>query len=99
LAFAPELAGENEVLKSSHFADLVGREAGSFWFRSRNRFLIWSLQRYFPEAQRFLEIGCGSGFVLSGIRRALPELNLSGSKILTARLAFAAKRLSSVELF
>jgi SAM-dependent methyltransferase len=99
LAFAPELASESEGFEAHYFAPLVELEAGNFWFRSRNRLLIWALQRYFPEAKNFLEIGCGTGFVLSGIRRALPELTLCGSEIFTAGLSFAAERLPGVELF
>jgi SAM-dependent methyltransferase len=46
-----------------------------------------------------MEIGCGTGFVLSGIRDALPKLKLSGSEIFSAGLGFAAERLPDVELF
>ena len=99
LAFAPELADESEGFKSSYFASLAEWEAGSFWFRSRNRLLIWALQRYFPEARSLLEIGCGTGFVLSGFRKALPELTFFGSEIFTAGLSFAAERLPGIELF
>ena len=74
-------------------------EAGNFWFRSRNRLLVWALQRYFPEAKNLLEIGCGTGFVLSGLRLTFPQLVLSGSEIFSEGLNFAAERLPGVELF
>jgi len=99
LAFAPELAEHNEGFESKYFAKLVELEAGNFWFRSRNRLIIWALRQYFPEAKNLLEIGCGTGFVLSGIRQALPELILSGSEIFSEGLDFAAERLPGVELF
>ena len=99
LAFAPELAAESEGFEAHYFGLLAELEAGNFWFRSRNRLLIWALQRYFPEAKSFLEIGCGTGFVLSGIRKALPELALCGSEVFTAGLSFAAVRLPGIELF
>jgi SAM-dependent methyltransferase len=99
LAFAPELAEKNEGFEADYFATLAELEAGNFWFRSRNRLLIWALQRYFAEAHSFMEIGCGTGFVLSGIREALPKLHLSGSEIFSAGLGFAAERLPGVELF
>jgi SAM-dependent methyltransferase len=99
LAFAPELAEENEGFEADYFPKLAELEAGNFWFRSRNQLLVWALQRYFPEAERFLEIGCGTGFVLSGIRRAIPELKLCGSEIFSTGLSFAAERLPGVELF
>src|SRR6266496_642137 len=81
LAFAPELAEKSEGFEADYFATLAELEADNFWFRSRNRLLIWALQRYFGEANSFMEIGCGTGFVLSGIREALPKLTLFGSEI------------------
>jgi SAM-dependent methyltransferase len=99
LAFAPELANESEGFEADYFSRLAKMEAGNFWFRSRNRLLIWAVLRYFPEAQNFLEIGCGTGFVLSGIREAFPKLALSGSEIFSEGLNFAGERLPGVELF
>ena len=99
LAFAPELANKNEGFEADYFPKLAELEANNFWFRSRNQLLVWALQWYFPEARSFLEIGCGTGFVLSGIRRASPELSLCGSEIFSAGLSFAAERLPGVELF
>ncbi len=99
MAFAPELAEKSEGFEADYFATLAELEADNFWFRSRNRLLIWALQRYFGEANSFMEIGCGTGFVLSGIREALPKLTLFGSEIFSAGLGFAAERLPGVELF
>jgi len=98
-ALAPEVAEDSEGFEASYFAQLAEMEAGNFWFRSRNRLIIWALARYFPSARNFLEIGCGTGFVLSGIREAYPALTLSGSEVFSAGLDFAARRLPDVELF
>lgn len=98
MAFAPALAAENEGFEPEYFGKLAELEAGNFWFRSRNRLLIWALRHYFPKATSFMEIGCGTGFVLSGIRQAFPDLDLSGSEIFSAGLSFAAQRLQGVEL-
>ena len=99
LAFAPALAEKNEGFEAGYFPRLAQLEAGNFWFRSRNQLVIWALLRYFPKAQSFMEIGCGTGFVLSGIQQVLPELRLCGSEIFSAGLAFAAQRLPAAELF
>ena len=99
LAFAPELAETNDGFEAHYFDDLAGREAGNFWFRARNRLLIWALRQYFPDARNFLEIGCGTGFVLSGIRQAFPSLTLAGSEIFDSGLQYAAQRLPGVWLF
>jgi SAM-dependent methyltransferase len=99
LAFAPQLAKDSEGFEVDYFARLAEMEAGNFWFRSRNRLLIWALQQHFPEVKTLLEIGCGTGFVLSGIRQAFPGIVLSGSDVFTEGLKFAAERLPGVELF
>jgi SAM-dependent methyltransferase len=98
-AFAPDLARESEGFEPEYFARLADQEAGNFWFRARNRLLIWALQRYFPDTQNLLEIGCGTGFVLSGLREAFPNLILSGSEVFSEGLGFAAARLPGVALF
>src|SRR5579871_2092626 len=99
VAFAPELAVQGSGFKAEYFAELASLEAHNFWFRSRNRLLTWTMRRYFPKAQSFLEIGCGNGYVLMGMRRALPKLTLAGSEIFSAGLDFAAQRLPGVDLF
>ncbi len=98
-AFAPELAQTNDGFEAEFFPRLFELEGNNFWFRSRNRLLVWTLEQYFPRARNFLEIGCGTGYVLSGIHRALPELKLSGSEIYAAGLSCAAERLPGIELF
>lgn len=99
IAFAPELARDSEGFEADYFPRLYDQEAGNFWFRSRNRLLVWALERYFPRARNFLEIGCGTGFVLAGFRQAFPSLALSGSEVFSDGLGFAAARLPEVELF
>ena len=97
LAYAPALAQEGGGFKAAYFADLARLEAGHFWFRARNRLIIWGLGKYCPEFRSFLEIGCGTGYVLSGIADAYPGAQLHGSEIFTAGLAFAAARQPSID--
>lgn len=97
-AYAPDLAQEGGGFKTAYFADLASLEAGHFWFRARNRLIIWALGKYCPEFQSFLEIGCGTGYVLSGIANTFPRAKLHGSELFTAGLNFAAARLPTIEL-
>lgn len=90
--YAPGMAHEGGGFKANYFADLAGLEAAHFWFRVRNRLIIWALGEYCPEFLSFLEIGCGTGYVLSGMAEAYPRAQFYGSEIFTAGLAFAAAR-------
>jgi SAM-dependent methyltransferase len=83
---------------SEEFRRLAAVEAESFWFQARNKLIIWALQKYFPNAQSLLEIGCGTGFVLSGIKKAYPKLSLYGSELSADGLGLAAQRLPGVPL-
>jgi SAM-dependent methyltransferase len=99
LAFAPDLAEQGEGFDARYFSTLAELEPASFWFRSRNRLLCWALAHYFPNARSFLEIGCGTGFVLRAIRKTFPQLTVAGSEVFSKGLTFAAERLPGVDLF
>jgi SAM-dependent methyltransferase len=91
-AYAPEFANGGEGFKPEYFSELSRLEAENFWFRARNELILWALRTYKPDASTFLEVGCGTGFVLSGIARACPKLALSGSEIFLAGLSHASER-------
>ena len=95
---APEFSGSGGGFDAEAFALLAKTEEKSFWFVNRNRLIIWALQTYFPDTRSFLEVGCGTGFVLSGIAQAYPALHLTGSELFPEGLQFAAQRLPQAEL-
>lgn len=91
-AWAPEMAHEGGGFKAEYFENLASIEAGNFWFQSRNELIVWALRKYFPALRSLLEVGCGTGYVLSAIAHAFPAAKLVGSEIFTAGLGFAATR-------
>lgn len=97
VAHACDLAEAGGGFKPEYFATLAQLEAANFWFRARNELIIWALGAYQPKAESFLEVGCGTGFVLSGIAAAYPEMNLKGSEIFIDGLSQAATRLPDVD--
>lgn len=99
LAFAPELVGSDDFHNPIEFGALADVEARNFWFRARNHLIVWSIQRYFPAPKNILEIGCGTGFVLSGIRDAFPDLALSASEVSCVGLGIASRRVPGASLF
>jgi len=97
-AYAPDCAHGGGGFKSNYFSELARLEDGNFWFRSRNQLILWALNEYCQKFQSFLEIGCGTGYVLSGISKLYPHSTLYGSEIFVAGLNFAAARVPSVNL-
>jgi ubiquinone/menaquinone biosynthesis C-methylase UbiE len=98
LAFAPDLAKEYEGFPTDGFSCLADSEASSFWFEARNDLILWALTKHFPDFSALLEIGCGTGYVLSAIAQRFPTARLVGSEILTAGLVHAQQRLPQAQL-
>src|SRR5215467_982006 len=97
--FAPDVAARDDRISRESFAALAQREADHFWFRARNRLLIWAIRTYVPGAAIFREVGRGTGFVLRSIGEAFPDLALAGSEIRNEGLSFARSPLPNVQLF
>lgn len=92
-AHAADFANSGGGFKPEYFSELAKLEATNFWFRARNELILWALRTYMPNAHTFLEVGCGTGFVLSGIAKVHPKMALSGSEIFLAGLLHAAERI------
>jgi SAM-dependent methyltransferase len=97
-AFAPESAISSRGFKSEAFQELAKLETDNFWFQARNHLILWALRRHYPKMKRYLEIGCGTGFVLRSVRSSYPKASLAGSEILSAGLSFAFQRVPGAEL-
>lgn len=77
---------------------LFDLEAGSFWFRSRNRLILWAMASFAPPAAAYLELGCGTGFVLAAIEKHFPGWTITGSEALGSGLERARARVERAEL-
>ena len=87
----------NTGFKTHYFKELAELEAGNFWFRGRNKLILWALNKYSPQLKSFLEIGCGTGFVISAISKRFPEAALSGSEYFEEGLVYARRRMPSAK--
>jgi len=76
----------------SLFEELAEVEGASFWFAARNRIVLWVLSTWFGNARSFLEVGCGTGYVLQAIAEALPKLELFAIDLHVEGLEFARRR-------
>lgn len=97
-AYAPELARAGDGYDAELFATIAELEPHSFWFRARNALLAWALGRQDPAPRSFLEIGCGTGYVLRGIAEQHPHLELTGSELFVDGLGIARSRVPQADL-
>lgn len=98
VAWAPEQAHAGQGFKAEYFKPLSEQEAGNYWFCARNALIQWALKKYFPQMTSFLEVGVGTGFVLTGIAQTFSKVRLVGAELFAAGLAFAAQRLPQAEM-
>lgn len=96
--WTPELAFAGDGFNPECFAGLAANEEGHFWFNARNQLIVWALKKYFPEMTSFLEVGCGTGYVLRGVAESFSDVKLFGSEIFISGLKFAAARLPNATL-
>ena len=56
---------------------------------------ITNLKKYFPDMESYLEIGCGTGFVLKAVHEAFPHCRVSGSELFAEGLDYARERMEN----
>ncbi len=93
--FAPHLADTVSGMDPKNFEALSKVEADHFWFAARNELIVGLMDKFFADARRFLEIGCGNGVVLRAIARSRRWERLVGSELHPSGLTYARKRLPS----
>lgn len=77
---------------------LARYESDCFWFANRNRLIETTINRFFPHATRFMEVGCGTGFVLSSIAKARRWDYLVGSESSISGLCITRERVPDADL-
>lgn len=86
-----------ELLRD-HADKVRASEERLFWFRSRRALIAQMLRRYFPTVQRGCELGCGTGYVLAGLRQAAPDVHWVGGDMHIEGLQAARTRVPGVPL-
>lgn len=94
--FAPELSHGGANFTSTDFSYLAKREEGSFWFTNRSKLITHFIRTYVKNMKSFMEIGCGTGYVLSCIHKEFPLIELTGAEVFIEGLQFAKQRLPNV---
>jgi len=97
LSFAPHFSGPQEDYPPDQYQLLAEVESESFWLSARSELITWSLKRYFQKIDNFLEVGCGTGLVLSNVSSAFPHLDLSASEIDPEGFDYVSHRVRNVK--
>ena len=95
---APGMSGQDAEYDPALFAELVRLESGHFWFRQRNRLIADFVAGNFPGVRDYLEIGCGTGYVLGHLSQRHPDWRTWGSELHLEGLRFARARLPQARL-
>ena len=91
--FAPELAETANGFDAVAFDRLASIELTHFWFVARNELIVGLANRFFPNARRYLEVGCGNGAVLQALASSRSWDRLVGTDLHPPGLAHAKQRL------
>lgn len=100
LVFSSELNSETPTgFDPKNFSELFLLESKHFWFRARNKLILLLFSKYLKTEGKFLEIGCGTGFVTHALENAFPDLDCYASEVFVEGLKYARARLSKTFLF
>jgi len=72
--------------------ELSDVESRHFWFQARRRLITDIVKTHFATATHAVDVGCGTGFVLEGLRAALPGCHFVGCDQHAPLLALARAR-------
>jgi SAM-dependent methyltransferase len=86
------------MFPTDSFAWLAAVEEGHFWFEQRNQLIVDVMRRFVPRPDRFLEAGCGTGFVLSRVLDEFPETRITGLEYFEEAISFARKRCPGAQI-
>lgn len=90
---APDLADTVSGFDPVSFATIADIEARHFWFVARRELIVGLSDRFFPQAQSLLEIGCGNGAVLQALWNSRCWQRVAGSDLHPTGLAQARARM------
>ena len=80
------------------FDEVDQAERDHFWFHGRMALIEHVLDRFFPRAESFLDVGSGTGHVVAALRRRWPSMQITAAEAFADGLRLTAQRAAGVEL-
>lgn len=99
VSFVDASAFHGDMFEGRFFETLAKLEEGFWWFEARNDLIVWALRHWFPSAKSLLEIGCGTGFVVSRIAHDFPAVATSASDLFPDAMTFVKSRAPNTLLY
>lgn len=87
----------NISFKKEFFDELKLLEENHFWFKVRNQIILSALKNHVSSMKSFLEIGCGTGVVISAVSKTFPHTSLIGGECFEEAMAIAKQRVPNVQ--
>jgi SAM-dependent methyltransferase len=84
---------KDNLFDPSTYKEYAKTEVRNFWYISRAKLCIIMINKYLNNGGCFLEVGCGTGYILHIINQRLPKLKLYGADIYAEGFEFVKKRL------
>lgn len=91
--FAPEFADKVAGMSEQSYRFFERLENNHFWFARRKALIVGLAEKYFPSAQNYLEVGCGSGGVLEALKSSRPWKRVAASELHLSGIVIARRRL------
>jgi SAM-dependent methyltransferase len=92
---APHIFGATESYDPAWYEELSGLETNNFWFVARNHLIRWLAKRYLSAEGKYLEVGCGTGFVLQMLQKTFPGWQIFATEAQPEGIAFAQQSVTS----
>jgi len=97
--FAPEISGTTESYDPEWYEELTILEENNFWFVARNKLIGWLSKTFCPLEAKYLEVGCGTGFVLKMFEKKFPLWSIFATEAQPDGIKFAKKRVPNNAVF
>ena len=92
--FAPHISGASEGYDPIWYEELTRLEENNFWFVARNNMIREAARKFVSNNARYLEVGCGTGFVLKMLCREFPKWDVCATEIQPEGIQYARSRVS-----
>jgi len=98
VCLSPAALANRDGFEEALFDEYDALSERHFWFAGRRKLILSVIRDHFGALGRYLEVGCGNGYVLQGVARDYPAAELWGSDSSLEGLRLTARRVPGAHL-